>query len=182
MMRASQLCMRFGRFSLIGLSGAVLQVILFNLLIESFHLPGVAAMPIAVETVLLNNFFWHERFTWRARGAAGLRPRLARLWRFHAANGMVSLAGNTVLAYWLVQQLKAPPWPSAVAAIAICAPINFLIADRWVYCQAEVPPGTRAVRSWQTDSLLKPIKRGISSSSVRCAGCALRSRSRTGCC
>ena len=133
---ASRLCARFGRFSLIGLLGAVLQVILFNLLMNSFHLRGVEAMVIAVETVLLNNFFWHERFTWRDRGAAGLRQRMVRLWRFQFANGMVALAGNTVLAYWLVQQLKAPPWPSAVAAIAICAPINFLVADRWVYGQA----------------------------------------------
>jgi len=136
MMGASRLCARFGRFSLIGLLGATLQVILFNLLMKSFHLREVAAMPIAVETVLLNNFFWHERFTWRDRAAAGLRQRAVRLCRFQAANGMVSLAGNTVLAYWLMQHLQAPPWPSAVAAIAICAPINFLVADRWVYCQA----------------------------------------------
>src|SRR5471032_2702619 len=103
---------------------------------EKLHLRGVATMPIAVEMVLLNNFFWHERFTWRDRAAAGLRQRAVRLCRFQAANGMVSLAGNTVLAYWLMQHLQAPPWPSAVAAIAICAPINFLVADRWVYCQA----------------------------------------------
>ncbi|SPE37627.1 GtrA family protein [Candidatus Sulfopaludibacter sp. SbA6] len=130
---AGRQCVRFGRFSLTGVLGAALQVMLFALLMKCFHLPGVAATPIAVEMVLLNNYFWHERFTWRDRGCVGLRHRAIRLWRFHAANGLVSLAGNTVLTYCMVQKLKAPALPSAVAAIAVCAPINFLVADRWVF-------------------------------------------------
>jgi len=126
-------CARFARFSLAGALGAVLQVILFDLLMKCFHLPGFAATLIAVEVVLCNNFFWHERFTWRDRRVVGLRQRATRLWRFHAANGLVSVAGNTVLTYLFVEQLKAPAVPSAVAAIAVCAPVNFLLANRWVY-------------------------------------------------
>ena len=127
---------RFGKFSLTGALGAALQVILFDLLMKRFHLPGTAAAPIAVEMVLLHNFFWHERFTWRDRGSRGLSQRAARLWRFHVANGLVSLGGNTALIYLLVHQLKMPALPSAVAAIALCSPLNFLLADRWVYRQA----------------------------------------------
>lgn len=126
-------CARFARFSLAGVLGGALQVLLFDLLIKCVHLPGVAATPIAVELVLLNNFFWHERFTWRDRDPAGTLQRAVRLWRFHAGNALVSLAGNTGLTYVLVELLKAPVLPSAAAAIAVCAPINFLLADRWVY-------------------------------------------------
>jgi len=127
-------CARFGKFSLVGVLGAALQVALFDFLVHGVRLPGAAAAAIAVESALLHNFIWHERFTWRERRTAmGFRERSARLWRFHAANGMVSLAGNTLLAYCLVQQLKAPAIPSAVAAILVCAPLNFLLADRWVY-------------------------------------------------
>ena len=97
------------------------------------HLSEVVAAAIAVEVVLLNNFFWHERFTWGDRRPVGLRTRLLRLARFHAANGFVSLAGNTALVWFLVQELRAPALVSALAAIAVCAPINFLLADRWVY-------------------------------------------------
>jgi putative flippase GtrA len=113
--------------------GAVVQMVIFDVLMKCVHLPGVAAAPIAVEMALLNNFLWHERFTWRDRGVVGFRQRAMRLWRFHAANGLVSLTGNTVLTYLLVQQLKAPALPSVMAAIAVCAPVNFLMADRWVY-------------------------------------------------
>jgi putative flippase GtrA len=102
-----------------------------------------------VEVVLWHNFFWHERFTWRDRGFTGFRQRAIRLYRFHATNGLVSLAGNTLLIYGLVQLLKAPALPSTLAAIATCAPVNFFLADRWVYrnnCRADPrvrsrPPG-----------------------------------------
>ena len=124
---------RFGKFNAVGVLGAALQVLLVHVLMERLHLPGVAATPIAVELVVLHNFFWHERFTWRDRDPAGTLQRAVRLWRFHAGNALVSLAGNTGLTYVLVELLKAPVLPSAAAAIAVCAPINFLLADRWVY-------------------------------------------------
>jgi putative flippase GtrA len=87
-----RLCARFGRFNLVGLMGAVLQLVLLDLLMECFHLSAIAAAPIAVETVVLvlDNFFWHERFTWRAR-PVGVRQKAIRLWRFHASNGLISL-------------------------------------------------------------------------------------------
>ncbi|HUB82066.1 MAG TPA: GtrA family protein [Bryobacteraceae bacterium] len=124
---------RFGVFSLVGAVGAVLQVALFGLFAKGLRLPPPAAMAIAVELVVLHNFLWHERFTWRDRGIRGFRHRAGRLCRFHIANGAVSLAGNTLLAWWLVQILRFPAWWSAALAVAVCAPVNFLAADRWVY-------------------------------------------------
>lgn len=127
-----RLCGRFGKFNLVGLAAAALQMALFVLLMK-WRLPDVAAMPISVEIVLLHNFWWHERFTWRDRAPAGLRHRVNRLLRFHAANGLISIAGNTALTYCLVEQLNVPALPSAVAAIALCAPANFLLADQWIF-------------------------------------------------
>ena len=124
---------RFGRFNLVGLCGAGLQLLLFELLSRGSHLPGALAAALAVELAVLHNFFWHEQFTWRDRGRPGFRGRALRLFRFHATNGLLSIGGNTLLVYCLVDQLNAPPLPSALAAIAVCAPINFLLADRWVY-------------------------------------------------
>ena len=125
--------LRFSRFSAIGLLGCGLQVWLFHVLLRCPHLPEVAAAPIAVEIVLLHNFLWHERFTWRDRRVAGRWPRARQLWRFHAANGLVSIAGNTALTYWLVEKLRLSALASMMTAIAACAVFNFLLADRWVY-------------------------------------------------
>ncbi len=127
---------RFGLFSFVGILGAILQIVLFALFTKRHCLTPVAAMPVAVELAILHNFLWHDRLTWRDRGVTSVRNRAVRLWRFHIANGLVSLAGNTILAYWFVEVLRFPALWSAALAIAVCAPANFLLADRWVYGHA----------------------------------------------
>ena len=122
---------RFGRFSLVGLMGAVLQLTLASLLTRYFGGLSAAATLVAVEITVLHNFVWHERFTWRNQGPKNSRQLALRLWRFHAGNGVVSLAGNTILMYGLVERLKAPVLPTAIGAIVVCSLANFLVADRW---------------------------------------------------
>ena len=133
MTSAGRLLARLGKFNLVGMLGAALQLLLLYLLTKCFHMSAVAATPVAVEIVVLHNWAWHERFTWLDRQRKGIRQRIARLWRFHAGNGLTSLAGNTVLAYCLVERLRVSVLPSAMRAIVICSLINFFIADRWVY-------------------------------------------------
>ena len=133
MTSTGQLLARFGKFNLVGLLGTALQLLLLYVLTKRFHTSVVSATPVAVEIVVLHNFAWHERFTWRDRQLKSLRQWAARLWRFHAGNGLTSLLGNTVLAYCLVERLKVPVLPSAIAAILVCSLVNFFLADRWVY-------------------------------------------------
>lgn len=125
--------LRFGKFNLVGLLGAILQLLLFYLMNQVGHLPAPTATVIAVEMAILHNYVWHERFTWRDREPINFRQRTLRLCRFHAGNGLVSLAGNAALIYAFVEWLRVPAVISAAAAIALCAPANFLLADRWVY-------------------------------------------------
>ena len=124
---------RFARFALVGSMGVGLQLSLFVLLTKSFHMTPIAAVALAVETTVLHNFLWHERFTWRDRTIRNFRGRIVRLWRFHLSNGLVSLLGNASVTYCLVERLNAAPLPSAVASIALCSVANFALADRWVY-------------------------------------------------
>jgi putative flippase GtrA len=124
---------RFSRFSLVGFIGALLQLALLSLLTEFFGILSTAATLVAVEITVLHNFIWHERFTWSNRGPNSSRRLVLRLWRFHAGNGLISLAGNSVLMYCLVERLKAPVLPAGIGAIVLCSFANFLIADRWVF-------------------------------------------------
>jgi putative flippase GtrA len=133
MTSVGQLLARFGKFNLVGLLGAGLQLLLLYLFTKSFHMSAVTATPVAVEIVVLHNFAWHEGFTWRGSQLKSVRLRAVRLWRFQAANGLTSLLGNTVLTYCLVEQLNAPVLPSAIGAIIVCSLVNFFAADRWVY-------------------------------------------------
>jgi putative flippase GtrA len=122
--------LRFVRFTLVGFMGAILQLTLMFLLMRWF---SRAATPMAVEITILHNFFLHARFTWVDRGPKGSRRLVSRLWRFHAGNGLISLAGNTVLVFGLVEDFHVPALPAAMGAIALCSLVNFLVADRWVY-------------------------------------------------
>ena len=133
MRSAGRLLARLGKFNLVGLMGAALQLSLLGLLTKFLHMSAVAATAVAVEIVLLHNFLWHEGFTWRDRPPGSVRQRVIRLGRFHAGNGLMSLLGNTVLTYYCVQRLKAPILLSAIAAILFCSLTNFYLADRWIY-------------------------------------------------
>ena len=119
--------MRFGKFGAVGIVGAAVQVALFAVLAR--WLPAAGAAAVAVELTVLHNFVWHERVTWRDRAAAGV---WRRLWRFHAANGLVSIAGNAAVV-WALTRIGVWGMVAAGAAIAVCAPVNFWVADRWVY-------------------------------------------------
>ena len=126
---------RFGRFSLVGFIGALLQLLLISLLTKYFGFGSTTATLIAVEITILHNFIWHERFTWSERSPKSFRQIAERLWRFHATSGLISLTGNAILIYCLVTRLHAPVVPTAIAAIILCSLTNFLLADRWVYAK-----------------------------------------------
>ncbi|MEQ1887115.1 MAG: GtrA family protein [Bryobacteraceae bacterium] len=146
-MRADCLSHRIGRprlvhlirFGLVGVFGAILQLMLLHVFRNRLGVAIAIASPLAVEITVLHNFVWHQCYTWNDRLAAGLHERATRLWRFHIANGLISITGNTILLYTFVQRLQLPLIPSAVAAIAACSVANFLLADRWIYA-AKVSP------------------------------------------
>src|SRR5271170_3694977 len=110
---------RFVRFALVGFVGAVLQLLVILLLTKHFGKFSAVATPVAVEIAILHNFIWHECFTWSGRCPKGLRQLVLRLGRFHVGNGLISLGGNTIFMYWLVERLQAPVVPTAIGGIAL---------------------------------------------------------------
>jgi putative flippase GtrA len=119
---------RFIKFAIVGCLGAALQLSLLAILTK--HMATIPATLISVELAILHNFLWHERYTWPNRITQHLSTRLIR---FHLANGLVSLCGNTFITYLLVTHLHLPTLPSALAAIAFCSLANFTLTDKWVY-------------------------------------------------
>jgi dolichol-phosphate mannosyltransferase len=122
---------RFWRFNGVGALGFALQLGTLALLLR-LGVHYLAATTIAVELTILHNFAWHERWTWSDRPADPGR-RLSRLWRFHAANGVVSLAGNLILMRLLVGLLGLSAIPANLLAVVACALVNFTAGDRFVF-------------------------------------------------
>jgi putative flippase GtrA len=128
---------RFVKFNSIGVVGFLLQtVVLAGLLHAGVHY--LAATALAVECAILHNFFWHARWTWRDRPAAG-RGRLGRLFRFHALNGLVSLVGNLLLMRLFVGSFGLPAIPANLLAVIGCALVNYVASDRIVFSGGHSP-------------------------------------------
>lgn len=129
----SPIAKRWLKFNLVGAIGFGVQMAAFAMLFGVGHANKLWATGLAVETAVLHNFVWHERFTWQhlPRGASG--DVLARLLRFHAGNGLVSIAGNVILVKLFADLLHMNAYLSNVLAVAICAVANFAISERFVF-------------------------------------------------
>jgi putative flippase GtrA len=123
--------MRFVRFNGVGLIGFAVQLGVLGCLLH-VGLPYLLATALAVEASVLNNFVWHERWTWRDRPASG-RMRLIRFIRFHLLNGLVSLGGNVLIVWALVGEAGLHPVLGNVIAVLACGIVNYFGADRVVF-------------------------------------------------
>lgn len=123
---------RWIRFNGVGVAGAVVQLVVLSALTRWLNVPVALATAAAVEAAILHNFFWHQRWTWRDRPARGARETAARLGRFHAVNGVVSLVGNVIITTVLVHAGIHPVAANLVAILA-CSIVNYTAGDTFVF-------------------------------------------------
>jgi len=121
------------KFNTVGLLGMGFQLLALAVLKGGLGLNYLAATVIAVESAVLHNFIWHERWTWLERTSRNARGVFGRLFRFHMANGLISIAGNLMLMWLLVSRLHLHYLIANVTAIGACAILNFLASDRLVF-------------------------------------------------
>src|SRR6516162_4069914 len=100
------LFIRWLKFNAVGLLGVGVQLTALTMLTKVAGVHYLIATPLAVETAVLHNFIWHERYTWRDRTRAS--GAFQRLLRFHLTNGMLSLIANVLLMRLLAGVLHLP--------------------------------------------------------------------------
>jgi len=130
-MEETGLFQRWIRFNGVGALGTGLQLALVAWLVRILGVHYLWATALGVEAAVLHNFCWHERWTWRDRRAVSPAGLLGRMARFHAANGLVSLAGSLVLTRVLSGSLGVDPIAANIASILSCAAVNFG-ASEWL--------------------------------------------------
>jgi putative flippase GtrA len=123
---------RVRAFMSVGAIGFVLQVGVLGLLTIGAGWPYQVATAIAVELAVIQNFLWHERWTWRDR-VGSHRGLLARFLRYQITTGATSMAGNFLCTSVLVEQAGVPVLAANVAAVGMMAVANFMVSDRWVF-------------------------------------------------
>lgn len=123
---------RWLKFNFVGGIGIGVQLAALWLFLR-LGLHYLVATALAVETALLHNFVWHERFTWKTRADGGWAGRAARLARFHAGNGLISIGGNVLLMRLFTGWLGIRPLLANLMAIVVCSLANFAAGEWFVF-------------------------------------------------
>ena len=125
--------MRLVRFSLAGLAGFVVQVAALALLVSVTSMHYLVATILAVETAILVNFVWHDRWTWQDRPAATEAERWRRLARFNAMTGLTSIAGSVMVTAGLVEMLSLSPIVANIISVIALGTVNFAGANTLIF-------------------------------------------------
>jgi putative flippase GtrA len=132
---ARQNLFRWLKFNFVGGIGIFVQLAALALFRSVLHLNYLLATALAVETAVIHNFLWHERFTWKDRPSAHRLQSLTRFAKFNATNGAFSIAGNLLIMRALVHMNYLL---ANLIAVTVCSLLNFLLSD-WVVFEREKP-------------------------------------------
>jgi putative flippase GtrA len=123
--------LRWLKFNLVGGMGTVVQLFILAILKAGLDVDYLVATALAVETAVVHNFLWHERFTWADRTGGGL----GRFLKFNLTAGALSLTGNVV---WMKVLAGLGHMNYLLAngiTITACSVLNFLVSDGFVFAR-----------------------------------------------
>jgi putative flippase GtrA len=120
---------RWLKFNLVGGIGIAVQLLVLVVLETGLHFNYLIATALAVETAVVHNFLWHERFTWADRAGAGF----TRFLKFNLTTGVCSISGNLALMKLLVGLGHMNYLPANGITITACSVVNFLVSDGFVF-------------------------------------------------
>jgi putative flippase GtrA len=135
------LAWRWIKFNLVGGIGIGVQLAALWILTRVFLCHYLIATAPAVETAVLHNFLWHQRFTWADRKQNRWRDSLLRLLQFNLTNGLVSILGNLILMRALVGGFHVRVLVANVLSIACCSAANFLLSEMYVFRERSTSVG-----------------------------------------
>jgi putative flippase GtrA len=126
------------KFNLVGVLGFALQTgVLFVFTHATPQVSYLVATATAVELAVVNNFVWHQCWTWRDRPSATMRETLRRLLKFNLTSGLFSIVGNLFFMTVLVGRFGLPIVPANLASVVACSIVSFILADRIAFeCSA----------------------------------------------
>jgi putative flippase GtrA len=163
-MDATGVLRRWMVFNAVGALGVGIQLVVLAWLVHGAGVHFLVATLVAVEAAILHNFAWHQRWTWKDRGAPSRLAALSRLAKFNLLNGGISLVGNAVVMGLLTGGAGVEPVTANLAAIVLCSLANFVASETLVFKTAGIAvavivlglpsaasagPGPDAVSGWK---------------------------------
>ncbi len=95
---------RFFKYSIVGSSAALLQILVLLLLVKIFFLQKDIAYIIGVETAVLWAFYIHSNFTFKDRKELENKKVLYQLFKFHIVN-LTTILGQIFLFKFLTDKI-----------------------------------------------------------------------------
>ncbi len=135
MIRTASTPERVFRFYAVGLIGVAVQLTMLAILTRGFSLNYLVSTALAVETAVINNFFWHDHWTWRCRTSEtdSLVVRMRRFWRFNVTNGFISIVINVLVTRAFVEVGGVPYLIANLMAIGSGSVMTFLVGETFVF-------------------------------------------------
>ena len=128
---------RFIIFTLVGISGIVVNSAILYYAKEYLFVPIPIASLIAIQIAIFNNFIWNRRFTWTDRemnGFYAIRQGLLKFtmvsWIAGALNWIILLLLNHYAGlYYILANL---------IAIFVASILNYFLNDLWTFRRQEI--------------------------------------------
>jgi putative flippase GtrA len=129
---------RWLKFNLVGGIGIAVQLLILLVLKTGLGFNYLVATALAVESAVVHNFLWHERFTWPDRSSG---DRAADSWsrflKFNLTTGALSIAGNLMFMKVLAGFGHMNYLLANGITIAACSILNFLVSDGFVFAETQ---------------------------------------------
>jgi len=119
---------QIARFGIVGLSGYLIDLAIFDLLVAMGDLDRLAAASLAFVVAVANNFFWNRRWTF----AAGQDPLAAQAPRFIVVS-CLALGMNLVVLELLIRGGIGGGMVAQALATLAAIPLNFLGNRFWAF-------------------------------------------------
>jgi putative flippase GtrA len=120
--------MQLFKFGVVGVTGYVVNLAVFAILVEALAVHHIPAAVGAFCVAVMNNFLWNRHWTFRATaGHAGFQAA-----RFFTVS-VAALVVNLIVLSLLVDALGAPELPSQAFAVAFAMPLNFIGNKLWTF-------------------------------------------------
>lgn len=126
------LAIRFIKFSVIGLSGMIVNSGILWILHTYAELSIYLASPIAIVFAIFNNFSLNNHFTWNENKANSHNNYRQRLWKYYASASLGSLINYVVLLV-LTMKLGLYYLVGNILGILLGTVSNFLLSEFWVF-------------------------------------------------
>jgi len=123
---------RFLTFTLVGISGIVVNNTILYYAKEYLFVPIPIASLIAIQLAIFNNFIWNHRFTWTDREMKGFAAIRAGLIKFTMVSWIAG-ALNWIVLLLLTHYAGLYYILANLIAILIASVLNYFLNDLWTF-------------------------------------------------